>query len=83
MKVWSPAVGKTVKFKFDYGLGDGSGIEVDAVTTVANGWEELTFDYSAINTANSYDRIVMIFELGTPGDGTANFTFLMDDLRLH
>jgi hypothetical protein len=52
-------------------------------TTVAGGWEELTFDYSAINTSNVYDRVVLIFELGTPGDGSANFTFLFDDLRLH
>ena len=51
-------------------------------TTVANAWEDLVFDYSAINTANSYQKVVLIFELGTAGDGSANFTFLFDDIRL-
>ena len=83
MKVFSPRVGAKVLLKVENSSNPGINFEKEVTTTVANGWEELTFDYSAINTANSYDRIVMIFELGTPGDGTANFTFLMDDLRLH
>jgi hypothetical protein len=83
MKVFSPRVGAKVLLKVENSSNPGINFEKEVTTTVANGWEELTFDYSAINTANSYNRIVMIFELGTPGDGTANFTFLMDDLRLH
>jgi len=83
MKVYSPRAGAKVLLKVENSSNPGINFEKEVTTTVANGWEELTFDYSAINTANSYDRIVMIFELGTPGDGTANFTFLMDDLRLH
>lgn len=82
MKVFSPRVGAKVLLKVE-NLTDGSiGFEKEVVTTVANAWEELTFDYSAINTANSYQKIVLIFELGTPGDGSANFTFLFDDIRL-
>lgn len=83
MKVYSPRVGAKVLLKVENSSNPGINFEKEVTTTVANGWEELTFDYSAINTANSYDRIVMIFELGTPGDGTANFTFLVDDIRLH
>ena len=49
---------------------------------VANAWEELSFDYSTINTSNQYQRLVLIFDLGTMGDGTANFTYLFDDIRL-
>jgi hypothetical protein len=45
--------------------------------------EDLTFDYSAINTANSYSKVVVIFDLGTQGDGSANFTFHFDDIRLN
>ena len=56
--------------------------EKEVVTTVANAWEDLVFDYNAINTANSYQKVVLIFELGTVGDGSANFTFLFDDIRL-
>jgi acyl-CoA synthetase (AMP-forming)/AMP-acid ligase II len=60
----------------------GMNFEKEAVTTVANGWEYLYFDYSTINTSQTYNRIVVIWELGTPGDGSANFTFLMDDFEL-
>ncbi|MFM7672416.1 MAG: hypothetical protein ACKO6Q_07500 [Bacteroidota bacterium] len=83
MKVFSPRAGAKVLLKVENSSNPGINFEKEVTTTVANGWEELTFDYSAINTANSYDRIVLIFDLGTPGNGTANFTFLVDDIRLN
>lgn len=83
VKVYSPRVGAKVLLKVENSANSGINFEKEVTTTVANGWEELTFDYSAINTANTYDRIVIIFELGTPGDGSANFTFLVDDIRLN
>jgi hypothetical protein len=49
---------------------------------VANAWQELTFDYSAINTANSYQKVTIIFDNGIMGDGSANFTFLFDNIKL-
>ncbi|MFM8806968.1 MAG: hypothetical protein ACKOD1_06345 [Sphingomonadales bacterium] len=83
MKVFSPRAGARVLLKVENSSNPGQNFEREVATTVAAGWEELTFDYSAINTSNVYDRVVVIFELGTPGDGSANFTFLFDDLRLH
>lgn len=83
MKVFSPRAGARVLLKVENSSNPGQNFEREVATTVAGGWEELTFDYSAINTGNVYDRVVVIFELGTPGDGSANFTFLFDDLRLH
>jgi hypothetical protein len=53
------------------------------LTTTANAWELLTFDYSGINAANSYQKIVLIFDNGTMGDGSANFTFNFDDIILN
>ena len=61
----------------------GINFEKEVVTTVAGAWEILTFDYSAINTANSYQKIVLIFDLGTVGDGSANFTYLFDNITLN
>lgn len=81
-KVWSPRAGAKVLLKVENAANGGINFEKEVTTTVANGWEELTFDYSAINTANSYQKIVLIFELGTPGDGSANFTFYIDDIYL-
>jgi hypothetical protein len=83
MKVFSPRAGARVLLKVENSSNPAQNFEREVATTVANGWQELTFDYSAINTSNVYDRVVLIFELGTPGDGSANFTFLFDDLRLH
>lgn len=82
MKVYSPRVGAKVLLKVENASNSGINFEKEVVTTVANAWEDLAFDYSAINAAESYHHIVLIFELGTVGDGSANFTFLFDDIRL-
>lgn len=82
MKVYSPRVGAKVLLKVENATNGALNFEKEVSTTVANGWEELTFDYSTINTANSYHKVVLIFDLGTAGDGSANFTFYFDDINL-
>jgi hypothetical protein len=82
MKVFSPRVGAKVLLKVENATDGNIAYEKEVACTVANAWEDLAFDYSAINTANSYQKIVLIFDLGTSGDGSANFTFLFDDIRL-
>ena len=57
-------------------------MESEQATTVANAWEELTFTYN-VNTANSYQKLVLFMDNGNAGDGSANFTFLFDDIRLN
>lgn len=52
------------------------------MTTVANAWEELIFDYSLIDATKSYQKIVLIFDNDVMGDGSSNFTFLFDDIAL-
>ena len=77
MKVWSPRSGITVLMKFE-NLTDGAiAHEVSAVTTVANQWEELTFDFSEINTANTYHKVVVFMDFGNPGDGSV---YYFDDI---
>ena len=82
MKVWSPRVGARVLLKVENLTNGGIFFEKEDTSTVANAWEELTFDYSAINTANSYQKIVLIWDLGVMGDGSSNFTFFFDDIQL-
>jgi hypothetical protein len=82
MKVFSPRVGAKVLLKVENLTNGGISFEKETTTTVANAWEDLIFDYSAVNTTNSYQKVVLIFDLGTAGDGSANFTFLFDDIRL-
>ena len=82
MKVYSPRVGAKVLLKVENATDNTINYEVGVVTTKANDWEDLAFDYSAIDASKSYQHIVLIFDNGTMGDGSANFTFLFDDIRL-
>lgn len=83
VKVFSPRAGAKLLLKVENQNDGGISFEKEATTTVAGGWETLTFDYSAINTSRTYQKIVLIFDLGTAGDGSANFTFLFDDITLN
>lgn len=82
MKVWSPRVGAKVLLKVENATNSGINFEKEVTTTMANAWEDLVFDYSTINAANAYHNLVIIFDLGTMGDGSPNFTFYYDDIRL-
>ena len=81
MKVYSPRVGAKVTLKVENGANGAINLEINANTTVANEWEDLSFNFNAILLPNTYDRVVVIFDNGTVGNGSANFTFLFDDIR--
>lgn len=86
LRVYSPAAGKTVRLKFET-VGDPTrSVETDAVTTVANAWETLTFNFSnhaagtaAFNAAYTYNKVSVFADYGvTPG---ADETFYVDELK--
>lgn len=81
VKVYSPRVGAKLLLKVENLTDGGISFEKEVATTTANGWEELTFDFSTINAAKSYQKVVLIFDLGTIGDGSSNFTFYFDDIK--
>jgi hypothetical protein len=56
MKVYSPRVGAKVLLKVENLTNGGISFEKEVTTTKANEWEELTFDYSGINTATLTKR---------------------------
>lgn len=76
MKVYTSApVGTIVKFKLE-----GSGeTERDAVTTVSNEWETLEWDFTG--QPMNFNNLVFMFDFGNIGDGSANSTFLFDDIE--
>jgi len=82
MKVFSPRVGAKVLLKVENLTNGGIFFEKEVLTTLANTWEDMAFDFRAINTGNTYQKVVLIFDLGTAGNGSANFTWLFDDIRL-
>jgi hypothetical protein len=79
IKTWSPQAGITIKMKLENLANPNINSEINVVNTVANNWEELTFDFSAINTANTYQRVVIFFNFGVSGAGQ-NYYF--DDIQL-
>jgi galactitol-specific phosphotransferase system IIB component len=78
MKVYTAApVGTTVRLKLEDGIG--GFVELDVLTTLTNQWETLTWDFSG--TANSFNTLVLMFDFGNIGNGTATSTFLFDDIE--
>ena len=79
MKVHSPRANCPVLFKLE-GAG-GAAVERTAFTTAINSWEELSWDFTGV-ASNTFTDLVFIYDLGTIGDGSANFTFYQDDIQL-
>ncbi len=83
VKVWSPRAGLNFMMKFEDAVGwpnTTATAEVNAVTTKANQWEELLFDYSGLDTSVEWYNLVMFIDNGTMGDGSSNFTIYIDDI---
>ncbi len=80
LKTWSPQEGVVVKFKIENSA-DPQNIqaEVDAVTSVANQWEELIYDFSSFDLTQEYDRVIVFFDFGNEGAGA---DYYWDDIEL-
>ena len=78
LKVWSPVAGTNVLVKLEDKTDPGINVEVAQVTSAANAWEELTFDF-APGESGKHDRIILFFELNS---GVVE-TYYIDDFRLY
>ena len=88
VKVWSPKVGAKILYKMEVSTSpkDVNGnptvfVEVEATTTVANAWQEVTFDLTssgAFNTAKLYDRVILFPDFGANGTGAI---YYFDDIK--
>lgn len=79
MKVWSPKAGIVVKLKVENLTNQDINKEVDVTLNTANSWQELSFDFTGINTANTYQKVVVFFDFGNSGTGA---TYYFDDIKL-
>lgn len=71
LKSYSPFSGKVIKLKLENA--DASIThEVDVLTTVANAWEEMVFDFEDAPDAQ-YIRVVVFYDFGNPGDGSVYY----------
>ena len=82
MRVLSPYPGLMVKFKIEGDQGafpSEPATERDSYTTKNNEWEILSWDFSG-EPSNTYRKLVLMFDFGNVGDGTADSTFYYDDI---
>jgi hypothetical protein len=77
MKVFSPKAGMPVLFKLE---GDVGPSEVSIKTTKVNEWETLIWNFTG-KPSNVYNKLVFMFDFGIVGNGSANSTFLVDDIK--
>ncbi|NBT41648.1 MAG: hypothetical protein EBT20_14485, partial [Alphaproteobacteria bacterium] len=77
LDVYAPEAGKTIRLKLEDSTNGDHFIEVDAVTTVANGWETLSFNFAAQVEAHNYDKASVFFDFGNAGTGDV---YYFDDL---
>jgi hypothetical protein len=88
VRVYSPDAGIPVRVKIENSGNGAQSVETEATTTVANGWETLTFDFAnpvagtpALNLAVKYDRVIVFFNFGAPGSVAGARTYYFDDVK--
>ena len=83
MDVYVPAVGTKVLLKVENAGDNTINKEVTVDSTVANSWEELTFNFSNIDN-QSYQKMIVIFDnvAGKQGDcSSATYTYYFDNIE--
>lgn len=85
VRVYSPDANIPVRFKVETAGNPGISVETEAMTTIANAWETLTFDFTnnaagtaVLGLANIYDRGSIFFDFGTTGTGKV---YYWDDVQ--
>lgn len=77
IKVYAPAADEVVLLKFEDSTDNTINKEVQATTTVANEWEELSFVFSP-SDSDKYDRLVLFFNFN--GEKDAESVHYFDDI---
>lgn len=87
MRVYSPDSGIVVRLKIEDPNDASKSVETDAVTTKANMWHTLTFNFAnqatgtaAINYSYTYKKASVFFNFGVSGSTAGNKTYYFDDV---
>jgi hypothetical protein len=79
--VWAPRENTRMLFKIE-NEDDGSQAFEQEITIAESGeWVDVTFSMGNANQSFTYEKLVFIFDLGTVGDGSADFTWYFDNIR--
>ena len=84
------SIGSTVKLKLENITNPAINVELDALTTVQNAWEVLTFDFNNADmlsnsfsyavTSNTFNRMTLFFDFQTSETKTNETIFYFDDI---
>ena len=87
VRVWSPDAGIQVRLKVEDHTNPTQSVETNVITTVANDWDTLVFDFSnqsagtaELNLGYSYDKATIFFNFGVDGATAGEKTYYFDDV---
>ncbi len=87
VRIWSPDAGIQVRLKVEDHLDPTHSVETEATTTVAGGWEMLTFDFSneapgtaALNLGYTFDKASIFFNFGVTGAAAGEKIYYFDNV---
>ncbi len=90
VRVYSPDANIPVRLKVEVHGQPTLTVETEAMTTVANAWETLVFDFdmqatgtAAFNSANAYDMASIFFNFGTDGATAGTKVYMFDDVNIY
>jgi hypothetical protein len=90
VRVYSPDANIPVRLKAEIHGQPTISVETEAMTTVANAWETLVFDFdnqaagtAAFNAANAYDMASIFFNFGTDGATAGTKVYMFDDVNIY
>jgi hypothetical protein len=89
LKVYAPAVGIHVRLKVEDASNATHSVETEALTTVADAWETLVFDFTVattpptaeINYSYTYNKASIFFNFGVTGAVAGEQTYYWDDMK--
>ncbi|MFT5216336.1 MAG: hypothetical protein ACI83H_001458 [Glaciecola sp.] len=81
LNVWSPRPNGTLTLKLENLADPGIFIEKEVTLVGNSSWEEVAIDFTDIDVAQQYQKLVWFFDLGTAGDGSSDWTFYMDNIK--
>ncbi len=82
LDVWSPRPAGNLLVKLE-NLNDNTIFIEKTVSLQGNSsWEDVVVDFSDIDITQQYQKIVFFFDFGTVGDGSTDWTFYIDNIRL-
>ncbi|MDX1592092.1 MAG: hypothetical protein R3283_09015 [Balneolaceae bacterium] len=81
ISVWAPRPNTTMLFKIENETDPNLSYEQELTIAESQQWVDITFDMSGANQSNTYKKLVFIFDNGTAGDGSADYTWYFDNIN--